>query len=98
MSLSASRPALTARPAHPWAGTGLIGFSAVSFGLITTQSRLAYDGGATPLTLAFVRPVAFVIVFGLLLVAMKRSWRLSRRGIASTFWMAGCLLMMSIGY
>jgi drug/metabolite transporter (DMT)-like permease len=76
----------------------LIGLSAVSFGLITTQSRLAYDGGATPLTLAFVRPIAFVVVFGLLLIVSRRPWRLSRRGMAATLWMSVCLLMMSLGY
>jgi drug/metabolite transporter (DMT)-like permease len=98
VSLSVSHPALTGRPARPWAGTGLIGLSAVSFGLITTQSRLAYDGGATPLTLAFVRPVAFVIVFGVLLVIIRRPWRLSRSGLVASVWMAGALTMMSIGY
>jgi drug/metabolite transporter (DMT)-like permease len=76
----------------------LIGLSAASFGLITTQSRLAYDGGATPLTLAFVRPIAFVVVFGLLLVVIRRPWRLSRRGVVATLWMSVCLLMMSLGY
>ncbi len=76
----------------------MIGLSAASFGLITTQSRLAYDGGATPLTLAFVRPIAFVVVFGLLLVVIRRPWRLSRRGVVATLWMSVCLLMMSLGY
>ena len=76
----------------------MISVSAVSFGLITTQSRLAYDGGATPLTLAFLRTVAFVAVFGLILVILRRPWRLSRRGIAATLWMAVALMMMSIGY
>ena len=84
--------------ARNWLGVSLIGLSAASFGLITTQSRLAYDGGSTPLTLAFLRSVAFVAAFAPALVMLGRSLRLSRRGFLASIWMAVALMAMSLGY
>jgi drug/metabolite transporter (DMT)-like permease len=82
----------------PWLGSSLVLISATAFGLVTTQSRLAYDAGSNPLTVVLVRNVAFAAIFGLFLVVRGRNMRLPRPTLLATFWMAALLLLMSVGY
>ena len=83
---------------RPWLGTGLIVFAAVSFGIVTTLSRLAYDGGSNPLTLIVLRPAAFVAVVGILLMVRRRRLRLTRGGFQGSLWLAAAMFAMSAGY
>lgn len=79
-------------------GTGFVIVSAVSFGVITTLGRLAYDGGSNPATVVLLRMLLFVAVIGAVLLLLRRRWRLDARVFAATLWMAVALLMMSLGY
>jgi drug/metabolite transporter (DMT)-like permease len=81
-------------------GTGLavIAGAAVFFSLITTFSKLAYSGGATPLALTWIRFAAFVVVIGAYQLARGASLRLPRRNLVATFPMAVGMMMMSVGY
>lgn len=79
-------------------GTGLILLTAVSFGVNTTLSRLAYDAGSNPLTAVFVRILGFVVFFGPFMMLTRRPFHLSWRGLVATGWMSVVLLVMSIGY
>lgn len=79
-------------------GLALAAFSAVVFGFGTTFARLAYDGGANPLTAVLLRTTVFVVVIWVLLIALGRARRLARRPLVATIWMAGTLAMVSIGY
>lgn len=79
-------------------GTSLVLVSATAFGLVTTQSRLAYDAGSNPLTMVLVRVSAFALVFGAVVLLAGRRLRLSRRELRGTIWLAGMFLLMSAGY
>ena len=83
---------------RPWLGTGLIAFAAVSFGIVTTLSRLAYDGGGNPLALLVLRFAAFVAVAGVLLRARRRPLSLTPRGFRGSLWLAAAMFAMSAGY
>jgi len=83
---------------RPWLGTGLIAVAAVSFGIVTTLSRLAYDGGSNPLTLLVLRFAAFVAVAGVLLMAGRRPRRLTRSGFRGSLWLAAAMFAVSAGY
>lgn len=72
--------------------------AAASFGCITTFSRLAYDSGANPQTLVMLRFVAFVAVVGGAFLLLGRPFRLGRRGLVASLWLAVTTLMMSAGY
>lgn len=96
--LSTSHSALSSAPARPWIGSAFVLLSAVSFGLITTQSRLAYDGGSTPITLVLARSATFAILFGAVLLLYRRRQRLTIRAFVATLWMAVLLVAMSAGY
>jgi len=79
-------------------GVGLAAFSAATFGFGTTFALLAYRGGSNPVTVVVLRTAAFVIVVGLILMALGRLRRLPRRALIGTFWMAATLAMVSLGY
>jgi drug/metabolite transporter (DMT)-like permease len=54
-------------PTHPWYGFALAAAVALSFAGNTATARIAFDGGATPLTLNLVRvATACVLLFALL--------------------------------
>jgi drug/metabolite transporter (DMT)-like permease len=72
--------------------------SAAAFGLVTTQSRLAYDAGSNPLTVVLIRSAAFAVVFGAVQLLGGRGLRLPRATLVATLWLAVLLLLMSAGY
>lgn len=74
----------------------LIGTIFVS--LITTFASLAYQGGATPMTLVWSRFIGLVLVLGIILKLSRVQLHLPKRNMRATFWIAICLLMMSAGY
>lgn len=76
----------------------MIAGSAVFFSLITTFSKLAYNGGATPLALTWIRFAAFVALIGAYQVIRGGSFRLPRRNMLATLPMAVGMMMMSVGY
>lgn len=80
------------------AGIVFVVASATAFGFITPLSRLAYDTGATPLTVVALRTAAFVLVTGALLRFRGQPMRLSRPGFAATLWLAVTAFGMSVGY
>lgn len=98
--MSALEPPPTARSAASryWLGSGLVVFSTLSWGLITTFARVAYDGGATPHALVLTRFGAFVAVVGLLAPLAGRNLKLSRRDFGASLWMALAVFGMSFGY
>jgi drug/metabolite transporter (DMT)-like permease len=79
-------------------GIAVAAFSAAIFGFGTTFARLAYDGGANPLTVVLLRLAAFVIVVSIVLLLLGRQGRLSRQGFLASLWMAATLGMVSLGY
>ena len=79
-------------------GLVVIAVSAVFFSLITTFSKLAYQAGATPLALTWIRFAAFVVLVGGYQLLARRSFRLPRRNLIATFPMAVGMMMMSVGY
>ena len=72
--------------------------SAITFGVVTTLGRLAYDGGSNPLTVVLLRLVTFVVIVGALLWLLRRPCHLTRRALLGTLWMAVTLAMVSLGY
>ncbi|MBL8710758.1 MAG: DMT family transporter [Rhodospirillaceae bacterium] len=81
-----------------WVALGVLLIGTAFVSLITTFASLAYVGGATPMTLVWSRFTGLVIVLGLLLRLSGVSFRLPRRNMRATVWIAICLLMMSVGY
>lgn len=79
-------------------GTALVALSALAFGCITTLSRLAYDGGATPAALVLLRSAVFVVLVGLFLGMRGRRLRLPPRLLPATLWLGAAMLAMSVGY
>ena len=79
-------------------GISLAVFSAATFGFGTTLARLAYDGGATPFTVVLLRTGMLVVLVGLPLLLMGRTFRIDRRTFLATLWMAVTLAMVSLGY
>lgn len=65
---------------------------------MTTQSRLAYDGGSNTLTVALVRAAAFALLFGAVLFFRPQRAQLAFSGLIATLWMGALLLVMSAGY
>jgi drug/metabolite transporter (DMT)-like permease len=96
--LSASDSALTQGRSRHWIGSGVVILGATTFGLVTTQSRLAYDGGSNTLTVVLVRATTFALLFGLYLLLRRPRPRLTRSGFIATLWMGALLLVMSAGY
>jgi drug/metabolite transporter (DMT)-like permease len=96
--LSASDSALPQGRSQHWAGSGIAILGATTFGLVTTQSRLAYDGGSNTLTVVLVRATTFALLLGAFLFLRSRRARLSRSGFIATLWMAALLMVMSAGY
>ena len=86
------------RGATHWRALGLLLVGTVFVSLITTFASLAYRGGATPMLLIWSRFTALVIVLGLILSLARAGFRLPRRNMRATFWIAICLMMMSVGY
>jgi drug/metabolite transporter (DMT)-like permease len=95
-----NRPAMSAAAAHlrERAGIAFVTAGATAFGFITTLSRLAYDTGATPLTVVALRTAAFVLVAGILLRFKSQPMRLSRAGFKATLWLAITAFGMAVGY
>jgi drug/metabolite transporter (DMT)-like permease len=84
----------------PRYGLGLVvvTLAGAFFSLITTFSKFAYQTGATPLALVWLRIVAFIVVVGLIQLVRGRSFRLPRRTWAASVPMAVGMTMMSVGY
>ncbi len=81
-----------------WLGSGLIVLASLFWGVITTMSRLSYDGGGTAHTVVLIRFAAFVVVIGLVWRLAGRSFRLARADLLASLWMALTVLGMSVGY
>ena len=96
--LSATDSALPQAPSRHWTGSAITILGATTFGLVTTQSRLAYDGGSNTLTVVLLRSTAFALLFGAVLLLRRRRAPLTRSGFIATLWMAALLLIMSAGY
>jgi len=96
--LSASDSALPQGRSQHWIGSGVVILGATTFGLVTTQSRLAYDGGSNTLTVVLVRVVTFALLFGAFLFFRNQRARLTLSGFIATLWMAALLMVMSAGY
>ncbi len=96
--LSASDSALPEGRSQHWIGSGVVILGATTFGLVTTQSRLAYDGGSNTLTVVLVRATTFALLFGAFLLFRSQRARLTLSGLIATLWMAALLLVMSAGY
>jgi drug/metabolite transporter (DMT)-like permease len=91
-------PAVSAEGASQLFGSLLVTVAASFYGVGTTFSRLAYDGGSNPLTIVFLRSTAFVILVVLLLAMLGRPMRVPAGGLFATLWMAFTLSMVSAGY
>ena len=85
-------------PRGHWAALGLLLVGTVFVSLITTFASLAYGGGATPMLLVWSRFTALTLTLFLVLKAGGGTFRLPQRNFRATFWMAICLMMMSVGY
>jgi drug/metabolite transporter (DMT)-like permease len=96
--LSASDSALPQPRSQHWVGSGVVILGATTFGLVTTQSRLAYDVGSNTLTVVLVRATTFALLFGGCLLLRNRPARLTFSGFIATLWMAALLMVMSAGY
>jgi len=96
--LSANDSALPQERSQHWVGSGVVILGATTFGLVTTQSRLAYDGGSNTLTVVLVRATTFAVLFGAFLFFRSQRARLTRSGFIATLWMAALLTVMSAGY
>lgn len=81
-----------------WRALGVLLLGTVFVSLITTFASLAYGGGATPMTLVWSRFIGLVVVLGVILKLSGIHFRLPKRNMRATFWIAICLLMMSAGY
>ena len=79
-------------------GSALVVAAAATYGVGTTLSRLVYDGGGNPLTVVLLRSAAFALIVGIVLLLLRRRFRLPRAAILSTLWMACTLSMVSFGY
>lgn len=85
-------------PRGHWAALGLLLIGTVFVSLITTFASLAYSGGATPMLLVWSRFTALALTLFLILKAGGGTFRLPKRNFRATFWIAICLMMMSVGY
>ncbi|WP_303983772.1 DMT family transporter [Dongia mobilis] len=81
-----------------WGALGLLFVGTIFVSLITTFASLAYQGGATPMLLVWSRFTALMIVLGLILKAARVSFKLPKRNMRATLWIALCLMAMSVGY
>jgi len=81
-----------------WLGLGLILIACCLLSIISTFARLAYESGATPTTLLWLRFSSFTVVIGGLLILRRRQLRLTRKQLLGTAVMAVGMLMNSIGY
>lgn len=81
-----------------WRALGLLLVGTIFVSLITTFASLAYQGGASPMLLVWSRFSALMIVLGLILTVSRVSFKLPKRNMQATFWIAICLMMMSVGY
>jgi drug/metabolite transporter (DMT)-like permease len=79
-------------------GSLLVAVAASFYGVGTTFSRLAYDGGSNPLTVVLLRSAAFVVLVTILLLILRRSIKVPAGGLFATLWMALTLSMVSLGY
>jgi drug/metabolite transporter (DMT)-like permease len=70
----------------------------LSYGTITSLLRLAYEDGATPLTIIAIRNALFVLAFGAWLVLARGGLNLPRRAWIASLWLALLMGVMSIGY
>ncbi|MDY0873162.1 DMT family transporter [Dongia rigui] len=86
------------RPRGHWAALGLLLVGTVFVSLITTFASLAYGGGATPMLLVWSRFTALTLTLFVVLKAGGVTFRLPQRNFRATFWIAICLMMMSVGY
>lgn len=89
---------LTASRRHYWVGLGLILLACVLLSIISTFARLAYESGATPTTLLWLRFLGFIAVIGGYHFIRRRPVRLAAHYLWGTGIMALGMLMNSVGY
>lgn len=81
-----------------WLGLALVLAACCLLSIISTFARLAYQSGATPTTLLWLRFTSFTLVVGAMLILRRRRLRLTGRQLIGTGVMAIGMLMNSIGY
>ncbi|TXH35616.1 MAG: DMT family transporter [Rhodospirillaceae bacterium] len=102
-SLSAGRQILTTNSMtlsrrQYWTGLCLVLLACASLSIISTFAKLAYESGATPTTLVWMRFVSFAVVIGAYHLIRQRRLRLTTRQLGGAGIMAIGMLMNSIGY
>jgi drug/metabolite transporter (DMT)-like permease len=80
--------------------TGLILMfvAGASVSMITTCARFAYDGGASTMTLVWMRVVGVLVLVGLLQLMRGQSLALPLPIIRKSIGMAAAMMLMSVGY
>jgi drug/metabolite transporter (DMT)-like permease len=81
-----------------WLGLGLVLVACSLLSIISTFARLAYQSGATPTTLLWLRFTSFTVVIGALMILRRRRLRLTGPQLIGTGVMAIGMLMNSVGY
>lgn len=81
-----------------WLGLGLILAACCLLSIISTFARLAYESGATPTTLLWLRFSSFTAVIGTLLILRRQRLRLTPKQLLGTGVMALGMMMNSVGY
>lgn len=93
---SAAMPALNSH--NRWIALVILLTGTFLISLITTFASLAYHANASPMLLILSRFTALVITLAIILRICGTSFTLPTRSFRATFWIAGCLMMMSVGY
>jgi len=95
---------LTANSAAPTAdsatarGLAAVTFATLAYGSITTLSRIAYDDGATPITLVVLRNAMFVLAIGAFLLFVRGGLALPRRAWLASLLLAFFMGLLAVGY
>ncbi len=72
--------------------------SATFLGVNTSLARIAYDGGANPATFAFLRFAATVLVVALVLVFLRRAFRIPGAALPPLIGLASALVFQGVSY
>ncbi|MBT5513590.1 MAG: DMT family transporter [Rhodospirillaceae bacterium] len=80
--------------------TGLIaaGAAATSLGVVTTGARVAYDAGLSPATLVAFRVLVGTVAVILLLIALKRGFKIARDARRPAVGLSLGMIMIAYGY
>ncbi len=71
--------------------------SAFSFGIAVPLASITYSGGANPITLAIIRTMVMSVIAVLLVLLLKRDWRVPQEAVFSTSLVAIGMACLSIG-